>query len=77
MIFDLEDTYSFAMNNMDIIKENEFLVKYNKDTFYNKKLKLYHSSFINNYNDISIELDEEREEKGEEFKKVFMKFFNY
>jgi len=27
MIFDLEDTYSFAMNNIDKINEKEFLVK--------------------------------------------------
>ena len=75
MISDLEDTHSFAMNNMDIIKENEFLVKYNKDTFYNKKLKSYLSSNSNNDNSISIELDEEREEKDEEFKKSFHEVF--
>ena len=75
MISDLEDTHSFAMNNMDIIKENEFLVKYNKDTFYNKKFKPYHSSNSNNDNSISIELDEEREEKDEQFRKSFFEVF--
>jgi hypothetical protein len=75
MISDLEDTHSFAMNNMDIIKENEFLVKYNKDTFYNKKLKSYLSPNSNNDNSISIELDEEREEKDEKFKKSFHEVF--
>jgi hypothetical protein len=75
MISDLEDTHSFAMNNTDIIKENEFLVKYNKDTFYNKKLKSYLSPNSNNDNSISIELDEEREEKDEEFKKSFHEVF--
>ena len=75
MISDLEDSHSFAMNNMDIIKENEFLVKYNKDTFYNKKLKSYLSPNSNNDNSISIELDEEREEKDEKFKKSFHEVF--
>ena len=75
MISDLEDTHSFAMNNMDIIKENEFLVKYNKDTFYNKKLKSYLSPNSNNDNSISLELDEEREEKDEKFKKSFHEVF--
>jgi len=76
MIFDLEDTYSFAMNNIDKINEKEFLVKNSQNTLHNNKLKLYHSSNSNNYNDISIELDEKREEKDEQSKKVSMKFFH-
>jgi len=75
MIFDLEDTYSFAMNNIHKINEKEFLVKNSQNTLHNNKLKLYHSSNSNNYNDISIELDEKREEKDEQSKKVSMKFF--
>jgi len=75
MISYLEDTHSFEKNGVGAIKEKEFLMKNAQNTLYNKKLKLYHSSFINNYNDISIGLDEEREEKNEQFKKSFHEVF--
>ena len=75
MISYLEDTHFFAMNNINAIKEKEFLLKNTQNTLHNNKLKLYHSSNSNNYNDISIELDEEREEKDEQFRKSFHEVF--
>jgi len=76
MIYHLEDTHSFTINGIDIIKEKEFIMKNVKKKDNNKKLNENHSSFSNHNNDTSIELDEEREENDERFKKSFHEVFS-
>jgi len=75
MISHLEETHSFTIKNIDLIKEKEFLMKNIQNICQNKKLNSYNPSFRKINNSISIELDEEGEEKDEQFKKSFHKVF--
>jgi len=75
MISHLEETHSYTINNIGLIKEKEFLMKNIQNICQNKKLNSYNPSFRKINNSISIELDEEGEEKDEQFKKSFHKVF--